>query len=75
MTAQSTDSVRAATAVRRCARPNAIVGAKDGKTGGGDGRGGHPASGAAAGAPGASAPAEEDPMEAIKRALEQDKKK
>ncbi|MCW5663420.1 MAG: TRAP transporter large permease subunit [Piscinibacter sp.] len=33
------------------------------------------ASGAAAGAPGASAPAEEDPMEAIKRALEQDKKK
>ncbi len=33
------------------------------------------ASGAATGAPAASAPAEEDPMEAIKRALEQDKKK
>ncbi len=33
------------------------------------------ASGTATGAPAASAPAEEDPMEAIKRALEQDKKK
>lgn len=33
------------------------------------------ASGAAGGVPAASAPAEEDPMEAIKRALEQDKKK